>query len=96
MSITVKTAPDPHDVTDFRFHGLRKVRLGGKEKLTGKHGGLLAVAAKAGVVLVGGHRCVYIVKTDDIENQDKIANKQERAIENPDVNKVRCNIRIDS
>ena len=25
MSITVKTAPDPKDVTDFRFQGLRKV-----------------------------------------------------------------------
>ena len=27
MSITVKTAPDPKDVTDFRFQGLRKVRF---------------------------------------------------------------------
>ena len=89
MSITVKTAPDPHDVTDFRFHGLRKVRLGDKEKLSGRHGGLLAVAARSGVVLVGGHRCVYIVKTEDIENQDKTCNKQERATENPNVNKVR-------
>ena len=40
------------------------------------------------MVLVGGHKCVYIVKTVDIEDQDKNANKQERSNENPNVNKV--------
>ena len=108
MSISIKTAPDPHDVTDFRFQGLRKVnfifsslkrnaspnfcfqiRLGDKESLSGSHGGLLAVVPKAGVVLVAGHKCVYVVKTKDVEDQDKICNKQERAVENSNISKVR-------
>ena len=32
MSITVKTAPDPKDVTDFRFQGLRKVSFSSSMK----------------------------------------------------------------
>ena len=46
---------------------------------------------KAGIVLVGGDQCVHLVRTEDVENQDKICNKQERAQENsavPKVNKV--------
>ena len=89
MSVTVKTAPDPHDVTEFRFQALRRVRLGDKTELSGRHGGLVAVAGRSGLVLVAGVKCVYIVKTQDIEQQDKISNKQERAVENTSVNKVR-------
>ena len=88
MSITVKAPPDPHDVTDFRFQGLRKIRIGQNVKLSGKHGGLLAVVSKIGYLLIGGDSCVHVVKTEDVENQDKICNKQERAVENTGFNMV--------
>ena len=57
--------------------------------MDGSHGGLLAVVPKAGVVLVGGEKCVYVVRTEDVENQDKISNKVERGQENSTMNKVR-------
>ena len=57
--------------------------------MDGSHGGLLAVVPKAGVVLVGGEKCVYVVRTEDVENQDKICNKVERSQENSTMNKVR-------
>ena len=105
MSVAVKTAPDPKDVTEFRFHGLRKVmkqknacefltnttfqvRLGGKSKLDGSQGGLLAVVPRAGIVLVGGDKCVHVVRTADVEQQDRVCSKQERAQENSTVSKV--------
>ena len=40
-------------------------------------------------MLVAGHKCVYVVKTKDVEDQDKICNKQERAVENSNLPKVR-------
>ena len=43
---------------------------------------------KAGLVLVGGDKCVHVVRTADVENQDKTCNKQERAQENSTVSKV--------
>ena len=52
--------------------------MGSRSSLDGSHGGLLAVVPKAGVVLVGGDKCVYVVRTEDVENQDKICNKVER------------------
>ena len=67
-----------------------QVRLGGKIKLDGSHGGL-AVVPRAGLVLVGGDKCVHVVRTADVENQDKICNKQERAQENSAVSKVIIN-----
>ena len=49
----------------------------------------MAVVPKAGIVLVGGDQCVHLVRTEDVENQDKICNKQERAQENSAVQKVK-------
>ena len=40
-------------------------------------------------MLVGGDKCVHVVKTEDVENQDKTCNKQERAQENSVVPKVK-------
>ena len=57
----------------------------------------MAVVTKAGIVLVGGDQCVHLVRTEDVENQDKICNKQERAQENSAVQKVKkviVNVRI--
>ena len=68
-----------------------QVRLDGKSKLDGSHGGLLAVVPRAGIVLVGGDKCVHVVRTGDVENQDKTCNKQDRAQENPAVSKVIIN-----
>ena len=68
-----------------------QVRLGGKSKLDGSHGGLLAVVPRAGLVLVGGDKCVHVVRTADVENQDKTCNKLERAQENSAVSKVTIN-----
>ena len=65
-----------------------QVRLGGKSKLDGSHGGLLAVVPMAGLVLVGGDKCVHVVRTADVESQDKTCSKQERAQENSAVAKV--------
>ena len=65
-----------------------QVRLGGKSKLDGSQGGLLAVVPKAGLVLVGGDKCVHVVRTADVEGQDKTCSKQERAQENSAVAKV--------
>ena len=62
--------------------------MGTRSSLDGSHGGLLAVVPKAGVVLVGGDKCVYVVRTEDVENQDKICNKVERGQENSTMNKV--------
>ena len=45
------------------------------------------MAAKFGVVLVGGDRCLNIVRTEDVEHQDKISNKQERNQENASFDK---------
>ena len=44
---------------------------------------------RAGIVLVGGDHCVHLVRTEDVESQDKICNKQERAQENSAVPKVK-------
>ena len=71
-----------------------QVRLGGKSKLDGSHGGLLAVVPRAGIVLVGGDKCVHVVRTGDVENQDKTCNKQERAQENTAVPKVKKVTRV--
>ena len=54
----------------------------------------MAVVPKAGIVLVGGDQCVHLVRTEDVENQDKICNKQERAQENATVPKVEIELRV--
>ena len=64
--------------------------LGGGSSLDGSHGGLLAVAAKFGVVLVGGEKCLNIIRTEDVEDQDKISSKQERTQENSNFDKKVC------
>ena len=46
---------------------------------------------RAGLVLVGGDKCVHVVRTADVENQDKTCTKQERALENSTVSKVIIN-----
>ena len=51
----------------------------------------MAVVPRAGLVLVGGDKCVHVVRTADVENQDKTCNKQERAQENSAVSKVTIN-----
>ena len=43
---------------------------------------MVAVAAKFGLVLVGGHKCLNIIKTEDVEQQDKICTNQEREKKN--------------
>ena len=68
MSVTVTEPPEPQEVTEFRFRGLRRLRLDGAAPLPGR--ALLAVAARAGLVLVGGNNCVRLVRTADIEAQN--------------------------
>ena len=53
----------------------------------------MAVVPKAGIVLVSGDQCVHLVRTEDVENQDKICNKQERAQENSAVPKVKKSVK---
>ena len=43
---------------------------------------------RAGIVLVGGDKCVHVVRTADVEQQDRVCSKQERAQENSTVSKV--------
>ena len=48
------------------------------------------MAAKFGVVLVGGEKCLNIIRTEDVEEQDKISSKQERTQENSNFDKKVC------
>ena len=50
----------------------------------------MAVAAKFGLVLVGGHKCLNIIKTEDVEQQDKICTNQEREKKNTYFDKKVC------
>ena len=45
------------------------------------------MAGKLGVVLVGGDRCLNIIRTEDVEHQDKVSTKQERTQENSSFDK---------
>ena len=50
----------------------------------------MAVAGKFGLVLVGGHNCLNIIKTEDVEQQDKICTNQEREKKNSSFDKKVC------
>ena len=50
----------------------------------------MAVAGKFGLVLVGGHNCLNIIKTEDVEQQDKICTNQEREKKNISFDKKVC------
>ena len=50
----------------------------------------MAVAAKFGLVLVGGQNCLNIIKTEDVEQQDKICTNQEREKKNSSFDKKVC------
>ena len=50
----------------------------------------MAVAAKFGLVLVAGPRCLNIIKTEDVEQQDKICTNQEREKKNNSFDKKVC------
>ena len=67
-----------------------QIQLGEESSLDGSHGGLVAVAAKFGLVLVGGHKCLNIIKTEDVEQQDKICTNQEREKKNSSFDKKVC------
>ena len=51
---------------------------------------MVAVAGKFGLVLVGGHNCLNIIKTEDVEQQDKICTNQEREKKNISFDKKVC------
>ena len=48
------------------------------------------MAAKFGLVLVGGQNCLNIIKTEDVEQQDKVCTNQEREKKNNSFDKKVC------
>jgi len=91
MTVTIKEPLDPHDVTDFRFQGLRKIRLSGNLSLTSPTMSLITTVPNTGMVLVVGDNCVHVVKTVDVEKQNECT-KTERNIENCEINRVTINM----
>ena len=82
--------PDPHEVPDFQFKALRRVRLGSDSPLPDSVN-LVGVASKIGLVAVGGDNCVYVVRTADIEAHDT-GDKALRAVEVKECPKIKVRL----